>query len=116
MEPFEIPFLNTLILLTSGATLTLAHLCLKRYSIELTLHSMFLTIYLASLFIAFQGFEYFNSSFDISDSVYGATFFMCTGLHGFHVILGNTALILTTLRIYLLHFSREHHIGFELAA
>jgi cytochrome c oxidase subunit 3 len=116
MEPFDIPFLNTLILLTSGATLTLAHLCLKRYSIRFTLLAMLSTIYLATLFISFQGFEYFNSSFDISDSIYGATFFMCTGLHGFHVILGNTALILTTLRIYLHHFTRGHHIGFELAA
>jgi heme/copper-type cytochrome/quinol oxidase subunit 3 len=116
MEPFEIPFLNTLILLLSGATLTLAHLCLKRFSLWYTLNVMVWTIYLASLFIVFQGFEYFNSSFDISDSVYGATFFMCTGLHGFHVILGNTALILTTFRIYFGHFSRNHHIGFELAA
>jgi cytochrome c oxidase subunit 3 len=116
IAPLDIPLVNTLLLLLSGATLTFAHYCLKEYYIRFSLLALIWTILIATLFIFFQGFEYYNSAFDISDSVYGSTFFLCTGLHGFHVIVGNTALIITLFRVYFGHFSRGHHIGFELAA
>ena len=116
IAPLDIPLVNTLLLLLSGATLTFSHYCLKEYFIRLSLIGLLWTIGIASLFIFFQGFEYYNTAFDISDGVYGSTFFLCTGLHGFHVIVGNTALIATAYRMYLGHFTRGHHVGFELAA
>jgi heme/copper-type cytochrome/quinol oxidase subunit 3 len=116
IAPLDIPLVNTLLLLLSGATLTFSHYCLKEFFIRLSLIGLVWTIAIASLFIFFQGFEYYNTAFDISDGIYGSTFFLCTGLHGFHVIVGNTALIVTLYRMYLGHFTRGHHVGFELAA
>jgi len=116
MDPFGIPLLNTLLLLTSGATLTLAHLYMKQGFMNKSLLSMVVTLLFAILFLSFQFYEYSVSAFDISDSIYGSTFFCCTGLHGFHVIVGTIGLSMTTLRIYFSHFSRNHHLGFEFAA
>jgi heme/copper-type cytochrome/quinol oxidase subunit 3 len=64
----------------------------------------------------FQGFEYATSVFKISDGIYGSTFFMATGFHGFHVLIGTIFLIVCLVRIYLNHFTVEHHFGFEAAA
>lgn len=116
IAPLDIPLANTLLLLLSGATLTFSHYCLKYANLVFTILFLFWTILLASLFMFLQGLEYYNTAFDITDSVYGSTFFLCTGLHGFHVIVGNTALCINLFRIYLGHFTRNHHIGFELAA
>jgi heme/copper-type cytochrome/quinol oxidase subunit 3 len=74
------------------------------------------TVILAELFIVFQGFEYTTAPFDISDGVYGTTFFMCTGFHGFHVIIGTIFLSVIAFRMFKSHFSRLHHFGFEAAA
>jgi cytochrome c oxidase subunit 3 len=75
-----------------------------------------LTIFLAIIFTALQGFEYCTAPFSISDSVYGATFYMTTGFHGFHVFIGTCFLLVTNIRSLYHHFTREHHFGFEAAA
>jgi len=77
---------------------------------------IFATVILAELFIAFQAFEYITAPFDISDGIYGTTFFMCTGFHGFHVIIGTIFLSVIAFRMVKSHFSRAHHFGFEAAA
>lgn len=115
-DPFDLPLLNTLILLLSGATLTLAHWYLKKGLYLETLIWMQFTFILAISFLTFQGIEYVTSPFDISDGIYGSTFFLCTGFHGFHVFLGSIMLAASQLRIFLTHFSRNHHKGFETAA
>jgi heme/copper-type cytochrome/quinol oxidase subunit 3 len=74
------------------------------------------TILLATIFTALQGFEYLTAPFSISDSVYGSCFYMATGFHGFHVIVGTIFLIICLIRLYYNHFTTEHHFGFEAAA
>jgi cytochrome c oxidase subunit 3 len=74
------------------------------------------TIILAITFTGLQVFEYFNSPFSISDGIYGSTFFMATGFHGFHVFIGTCFLTICLVRLSLNHFTREHHFGFEAAA
>jgi cytochrome c oxidase subunit 3 len=114
-SPWEIPALNTLILLLSGATVTWCHhavLACKKFE---AFFALFFTIFLAIIFTAFQAFEYSSASFSISDSVYGSTFFMATGFHGFHVIIGTIFLFVCLVRLASNHFTREHHVGFEAA-
>jgi len=115
-DPWDIPFLNTVILLLSGATITLAHLYIKKGLKRESEIYMFATLLLATCFILFQGFEYVTAPFDISDGVYGSTFFMCTGFHGFHVIIGTIFIAVIFVRMTKSHFSRLHHFGFEAAA
>lgn len=115
-DPWDIPFLNTMILLLSGVTITLAHLYIKKgVKHESELYT-FLTVLLAEFFIIFQGFEYFTAPFDISDGIYGSVFYMCTGFHGFHVIIGTVFISVMLFRMLKAHFSRIHHFGFEAAA
>jgi heme/copper-type cytochrome/quinol oxidase subunit 3 len=115
-DPFDIPLLNTIILLLSGATVTLSHLYIKKGLKREAELSMIMTILLAEFFILFQAFEYLTAPFDISDGVYGSTFFLCTGFHGFHVIIGTLFLAVIAFRMLRSHFSRLHHFGFEAAA
>jgi cytochrome c oxidase subunit 3 len=115
-SPWEIPALNTLILLLSGATVTWCHHAIVAGKQSEAVVSLAFTIVLAIIFTGFQGFEYANATFSISDSVYGSTFFMATGFHGFHVIVGTTALAVCLVRLMSHHFTREHHVGFEAAA
>jgi cytochrome c oxidase subunit 3 len=114
--PWGVPFLNTLILLTSGITITLSHTYLLRGNFEHGVSSLFWTITLAICFTLLQVFEYFEASFDISDSVFGSVFFMSTGFHGFHVIVGTIFICVTFIRFIYHHLTVEHHIGFEAAA
>jgi len=116
LNPWEIPFLNTLILLTSGATVTWAHHSIVWGSKGSAFQALFYTIILAIIFTAFQGYEYNNAPFSISDSVYGSTFYMLTGFHGFHVFIGTCFLTVCWLRLYKNHFTQERHLGFEFAA
>jgi len=113
---FAIPLLNTIILLTSGATITLAHYFLLSNNRKLAIIAFFSTICLAIFFTALQLFEYKTASFSINDSVYGSTFFMATGFHGFHVIIGTIFIIVSFFRFINYHFSLEKHFGFEAAA
>jgi len=88
MNPYKIPFLNTVILLTSGCILTTSHMFLRTESFYQSILSLSLTILLAFYFIFCQYYEYKNANFSINDGIYGSTFFMLTGFHGFHVIVG----------------------------
>jgi cytochrome c oxidase subunit 3 len=90
LAAMEVPLLNTVILLTSGATITIAHYAILAEKRREVVMGFIATIALAVLFTYFQYFEYVHSSFDISDSVYGSIFFMSTGFHGFHVIIGTS--------------------------
>ena len=108
--------LNTVILLTSGATVTVAHHAIVCGAKDSAFKALLITIILAIAFTAFQVFEYFEAPFSISDGVYGSTFFMATGFHGFHVFIGTCFLTVCLIRLHLNHFTREHHFGFEAAA
>jgi len=115
-SPWEVPLLNTLILLTSGATVTVCHNALIVGEKAIATQSLIVTIVLATVFTGFQAYEYCHATFTISDSVYGSTFFMATGFHGFHVFIGTCFLSVCLYRLYLNHFTRQHHFGFEAAA
>nr|QFQ01401.1 cytochrome coxidase subunit III [Manuscaris liui] len=115
-NPFQIPLLNTAILLASGATVTWTHHALMESNHSQALQSLALTVTLGFYFTALQAFEYFEAPFTIADSVYGSTFFVATGFHGLHVIVGSTFLTICLYRMYMCHFSAKHHLGFEAAA
>ncbi len=116
INPFLIPGLNTVLLLTSGAALTWAHSALiGGYRLE-AISGLLFTITLATIFTLFQTYEYFNAPFDISDGIYGSTFYMLTGLHGFHVIVGTLFLSVALYRLVQHHYTVTNHIGFESAA
>jgi cytochrome c oxidase subunit 3 len=88
INPFELPLLNTVILLSSGATITYAHHALIKGDRKGSLYGSIFTVILALIFTLFQGIEYSVSSFTISDGAFGTCFFFGTGFHGFHVIIG----------------------------
>nr|QIV24619.1 cytochrome c oxidase subunit III [Papunya picta] len=115
-NPAEIPLLNTLILLTSGLTVTWAHHSLMENNYTQTLYSLAMTVALGGYFTALQAYEYLEAPFTIADSAYGSSFFMATGFHGLHVIIGTTFLLICLIRHWLCHFSSKHHFGFEAAA
>lgn len=115
-NPFDVPFLNTVILLLSGATITWAHHAILAGNREEALKALEYTIGLAIGFTCLQAYEYLEASFSISDGIYGSTFYMATGFHGFHVIIGTLFILVCTVRLYYYHFTREHHFGFEAAA
>nr|YP_009707964.1 cytochrome c oxidase subunit III [Xystrocera globosa]QEU57262.1 cytochrome c oxidase subunit III [Xystrocera globosa] len=115
-NPLEIPLLNTLILLTSGLTVTWAHHSLMENNYKQALQGLVLTVILGVYFTILQGYEYIEAPFTIADSVYGSSFFIATGFHGLHVIIGTTFLLVCLIRHYANHFSSIHHFGFEAAA
>nr|APX39155.1 cytochrome c oxidase subunit 3 [Longitarsus lycopi] len=115
-NPIEIPLLNTLILLTSGLTVTWAHHSLMENNYTQSLQSLILTVILGIYFSILQSYEYMEASFTSSDSVYGASFYMATGFHGLHVLIGTTFLLICLIRHFFNHFSQIHHFGFEAAA
>ncbi len=116
LNPFGIPLLNTILLLTSGFSITWSHNGILLGSKNESTISLLITIILAFVFMFIQAFEYFTCSFNISDGVYGSTFFMATGFHGFHVFVGTVFLIVCLIRLYCNHFTKNHHFGFEAAA
>jgi cytochrome c oxidase subunit 3 len=113
--PWGVPLLNTVILLTSGATVTWSHHAIFTGNFRRTVEGLALTVFLGCFFLCVQMLEYVEAPFTISDSVYGSTFFMTTGFHGFHVLIGTIFLIVCLVRLYNQEFSREHHVGFESA-
>ena len=115
-NPLEVPLVNTLILLCSGATVTYTHHAITAGLKLEAVWGLVLTIFLAIIFTCFQIFEYITADFTISDGVYGSTFFLATGFHGFHVFIGTIFLTVCLLRLMLNHFSTVHHFGFEAAA
>nr|YP_010125582.1 cytochrome c oxidase subunit III [Phlogotettix monozoneus]QCB91441.1 cytochrome c oxidase subunit III [Phlogotettix monozoneus] len=115
-NPMSIPMLNTMILLSSGMSITWAHNALVNNNYSQTMQSLFITITLGLYFTVLQAVEYFEAPFTMADSVYGSTFFMATGFHGIHVIIGTLFILISTLRILKLHLSSYHHVGFEASA
>ena len=115
LDPFAIPLLNTILLLSSGATITYAHHALIQGNRYGAILGTFLTIVLAILFTALQGFEYIEAPFTIADSVFGTVFFASTGLHGLHVIVGTLFILVGFFRIISYHLTDHHHLGFESA-
>nr|AXS66055.1 cytochrome c oxidase subunit 3 [Cucujoidea sp. 42 KM-2017] len=115
-NPMQIPLLNTLILLSSGLSVTWAHHSIMENNLNQSIHSLAITIILGMYFSFLQGIEYIEASFSIADSVYGSCFFMATGFHGIHVLIGTIFLLICLIRLILNHFSLNHHFGFEAAA
>nr|YP_009938255.1 cytochrome c oxidase subunit III [Hyalopterus pruni]QNU07674.1 cytochrome c oxidase subunit III [Hyalopterus pruni] len=115
-NPLLIPLLNTIILLTSSFTVTLAHFYLLNNSKKKTILFMNLTIILSMYFLMLQILEYKQATFTFSDSIFGSSFYMATGFHGLHVMIGTIFLIINLMRMIKLHFSFIHHISFELSA
>jgi cytochrome c oxidase subunit 3 len=117
MGAWGIPALNTLILLTSGLTVTLAHWALKKDNRGALVGWMLATVALGLTFLGFQIYEYGHAYSDLNlkltSGAYGATFFMLTGFHGFHVTVGTLMLIVITFRCMAGHFKPDHHFGFE---
>lgn len=113
ISAFDVPLLNTALLLSSGATVTWAHHAMIAGDRKNTLLGLSLTIFLGVIFSLFQAYEYYEASFSIADSVYGSLFYMATGFHGFHVLIGTTFLAVCLYRIYDYHFTKHHHNGFE---
>jgi cytochrome c oxidase subunit III len=120
MGPFWIPTINTVLLLSSGVTLTIAHHALIANERGRCVAFMWLTVVLGATFLGFQAYEYIHAYSDLnlklSSGIYGSTFFMLTGFHGFHVFVGMLMLIFITLRLMSGHFTPQHHFGFEGAA
>jgi heme/copper-type cytochrome/quinol oxidase subunit 3 len=112
---FAIPLLNTLILLCSGATVTFAHHAITSGRKLEAFWGLVLTITLATVFTALQAFEYVSANFSICDGIYGSTFFMTTGFHGFHVFVGTCFLAICLSRLLRDHFTAQHNFGFEAA-
>ena len=124
-DPWDLPFLNTLILLMSGVTVTWAHHALREGDRRGTLQGLGLTIILGLIFTCVQAYEYSHAAFSFAweegaepgkGGIYSSTFFMATGFHGFHVIVGTIFLIVCFFRAKANHFTPDHHFGFEAAA
>ncbi len=115
-DPWHLPLLNTVILLTSGATVTWAHHALREGNKKHLILGLWLTIVLGALFTCIQAYEYGHAAFGFTEGIYSSTFFMATGFHGAHVIIGTLFLIVCLGRAYKDHFKPDHHFGFEAAA
>nr|YP_009489696.1 cytochrome c oxidase subunit III [Falcidens acutargatus]AWH02128.1 cytochrome c oxidase subunit 3 [Falcidens acutargatus] len=116
INPFSVPLLNTAVLLSSGLTVTWCHHSLMEGDLKNSIQSLFVTVLLGLYFTGLQASEYYEASFSISDGIYGTTFYVATGFHGLHVLIGTTFLLITLLRIISNHMSTGHHFGFEAAA
>jgi len=113
LDPFSIPLLNTILLLSSGAFITWGHHALIQGNRKGAILGTLITIILAIIFTALQGLEYLEASFSMADSVYGTVFFSSTGLHGLHVIVGTIFILVGFIRIINYHLTDSHHLGFE---
>ena len=120
MGPWPIPTINTLLLLTSGVTLTIAHHALVANQRVRCIAFMWVTVALGITFLGFQAYEYMHAyselNLKLSSGAYGSTFYMLTGFHGFHVFVGMLMLLFITIRLMKGHFTPERHFGFEGAA
>jgi cytochrome c oxidase subunit 3 len=115
-DPWDIAFLNTLILLLSGTTVTWAHHALVENDRRNLIRGLAITVFLGICFTSLQAYEYSTAAFGFTQGIYPSTFFMATGFHGFHVIIGTTFLIVCLIRAIKGHFKPTHHFGFEAAA
>jgi cytochrome c oxidase subunit 3 len=116
INPWHVPLLNTFVLVTSGAYVTWAHYAILAGYRKESINALIATIVFAAFFTCLQAYEYTVAPFNISDSVYGSVFYMTTGLHGSHVLIGTIFLIVCLFRHFAHHFTRTHHVGFECAS
>ena len=120
MGPFPIPTINTALLLTSGVTLTISHHALRANERSKAAFWLFATVVLGAVFMGFQAYEYMHAyselNLKLTSGIYGSTFFMLTGFHGFHVTMGGIMLSVVLYRLMKGHFTPEHHFAFEGAA
>jgi cytochrome c oxidase subunit III len=120
MAAWGIPALNTLILLTSGATLTWAHWGMMKDNRTQLKLGLLLTVLLGALFMGFQIYEYMHAygemNLKMTSGIYGSTFYMMTGFHGLHVTIGAIMLLVMLFRVMAGHFTKDHHFAFEAAA
>lgn len=116
LNPFEIPLLNTAVLLASGVTVTWAHHALMEGDRANGLQGLVATVILGVYFTFLQAGEYIEAPFTIADGAYGSAFFVATGFHGLHVLIGSSFLLVCLVRVWTQHFSSTHHFGFEAAA
>lgn len=115
-NPFEIPLLNTTILISSGISISWSHHRIINNNFKQAFYALLITIILGILFSILQIWEYKQAQFSIRDRIFGSTFFITTGFHGIHVIIGTTFLIVSFFRINKNLISSNHHFGFEAAA
>jgi cytochrome c oxidase subunit 3 len=117
MSPLGLPTINTALLLTSSVTVTIAHHAVRVGERGKAIAYMWASVALGVIFLICQGYEYYHAYSDLklklSSGVYGSTFFMLTGFHGFHVFLGTLMLLFITLRLQRGHFTADRHFGFE---
>ena len=113
VNPFELPLLNTIILLSSGVTVTYSHHSIIQGNRKGALDGLAYTVVLAVIFTALQGLEYSISQFTISDGTFGSCFYFGTGFHGFHVIIGTAFIAVGLWRVLAYHSTENHHLGLE---
>ena len=120
MGPWGVPLINTIILLSSGGTLTWAHWGLKENNQSKLVLGLAMTVALGLIFFGFQTYEYMHAyqdlDLELTSGIYGSTFYMLTGFHGFHVVIGTTMLIVILVRSMKGHFTEENHFAFEAVA
>jgi len=116
LDPFGLPLLNTIILLSSGVSVTWAHRAILASQRVAGCYALVITVFFGVLFTICQLYEYIHAPFSINDGVYGSIFYVATGFHGAHVLIGTIFLLVCTCRLYLQHFTSKIHFGFEAAA
>lgn len=116
LDPWDIPFINTLILLLSGTTVTWAHYALYMGNRRDVVKGLVCTVVLGLMFSCIQAYEYIHATFKFVDGIYPSTFYMATGFHGAHVIIGTIFLTVCLFRAAKGQFSQDHHLGLEFAA
>nr|AJR19258.1 cytochrome c oxidase subunit III [Thremma gallicum] len=115
-NPFQIPLLNTIILISSGISVTWTHHSILENNFTQAVNSLFITVMLGIYFTILQAYEYLEAPFTISDSIYGTSFFMATGFHGLHVMIGTMFLLVCLMRLMNNQLSMSHHFNLEAAA
>lgn len=115
-DPFQVPLLNTIILVSSGVRVTWAHHSIMEGNHDQTKLGLLITVLLGIYFTMLQAFEYYEARFSFADRIYGSTFFIATGFHGLHVIVGTIFLLVCYVRLLNYEFRPSHHFGFEAAA
>lgn len=115
-DPWDIPLLNTIILLLSGCTVTWAHAAVLTGDRKGLVHGLGYTVLLGFIFSCFQAYEYHHATFGLKDGTYAANFYLATGFHGFHVIVGTIFLLVCWIRAMKGQLTPEKHLGFEFAA
>ena len=115
-DAWDLPFLNTLILLLSGTTVTWAHHALLEGKRDEVIKGLWFTVILGALFSCLQAYEYSHAAFGFTDGIYASTFYLATGFHGLHVLIGTIFLAVCLRRTYKGHFTEKQHLGFEFAA